>query len=346
MFKVGDKVKFLNEKGGGIVTKIIGSNLVHVRIEDGFDIPVAATELIAVGSSGVAEKLFDPGYDIPEAPLPINEQQPEPEEKQTSRAFKGLQPAIFLAFVPNDQRILISGDVTLCLINNFPFTILFTLHLYDNISCFGQESGSISPHSVFEIGRFEREQCDHFFKGTLQVLLYFDEIRSLPAPLNADYKIRSSRLLHEDNYSHNTVFDGRAFFEKIADLPEELRTDETKTPGTPARKTSSAGLIEKFRIDEGFAEVDLHIEAIRDDHARLEPHEKLMYQMDFLKRCLESAIDKRYEKVIFIHGVGAGVLKSEIRKLLILYPEIQFYDASIAKYGIGATEVVIGKNRE
>lgn len=42
-FKVGDKVKFLNESGGGEIKKIISSNLVSVQIDDGFEIPTLIT---------------------------------------------------------------------------------------------------------------------------------------------------------------------------------------------------------------------------------------------------------------------------------------------------------------
>lgn len=45
-FKVGDRVRFLNDQGGGIVTKVISSSLVNVRIEDGFEIPTVVSELI------------------------------------------------------------------------------------------------------------------------------------------------------------------------------------------------------------------------------------------------------------------------------------------------------------
>jgi len=45
-FKIGDKVRFLNEPGGGIVTKIISPSMVNVSIEEGFDIPTMTSELL------------------------------------------------------------------------------------------------------------------------------------------------------------------------------------------------------------------------------------------------------------------------------------------------------------
>ncbi len=37
-FKVGDKVKFLNENGGGKVVAIVDSKLVKVETDDGFEL--------------------------------------------------------------------------------------------------------------------------------------------------------------------------------------------------------------------------------------------------------------------------------------------------------------------
>ena len=37
-FRTGDKVKFLNQTGGGIISKIISPSMVKVAIEDGFEI--------------------------------------------------------------------------------------------------------------------------------------------------------------------------------------------------------------------------------------------------------------------------------------------------------------------
>ena len=49
-FQPGDKVRFLNTSGGGVVTKIISPSLVSVAIEDGFEIPTLINELIRVES--------------------------------------------------------------------------------------------------------------------------------------------------------------------------------------------------------------------------------------------------------------------------------------------------------
>jgi dsDNA-specific endonuclease/ATPase MutS2 len=63
------------------------------------------------------------------------------------------------------------------------------------------------------------------------------------------------------------------------------------------------------------------------------------------RKCLNEAIIQGLSKIIFIHGVEQGILKSELIKELNKYQNIHYFDASMAKYGVGATEVYIGQNR-
>ena len=59
--KVGDKVKFLNDTGGGIVSEIIDDRMVNVRIEDGFDVPASMSELIIDSDEN---KLVEKPYEL------------------------------------------------------------------------------------------------------------------------------------------------------------------------------------------------------------------------------------------------------------------------------------------
>ena len=91
-------------------------------------------------------------------------------------------------------------------------------------------------------------------------------------------------------------------------------------------------------------EVDLHIGNLVPRTGGLSNFEMLNIQMDTAKRQLEFAISKRIQKVVFIHGVGEGVLKAELETLFHRYENLKFYDADYQKYGLGATEVYIFQN--
>lgn len=57
-FKIGDKVKFLNAVGGGIVKKIQGTT-VFVEDETGFDMPMQPSELIRMADQEGKAKAFN-----------------------------------------------------------------------------------------------------------------------------------------------------------------------------------------------------------------------------------------------------------------------------------------------
>jgi len=46
--KIGDKVRFLNSVGGGIVVRFMNKNIVAVQDEDGFEIPVSINEIVVI----------------------------------------------------------------------------------------------------------------------------------------------------------------------------------------------------------------------------------------------------------------------------------------------------------
>lgn len=103
---------------------------------------------------------------------------------------------------------------------------------------------------------------------------------------------------------------------------------------------------EKKSKDERAApEFDLHIEKLVPNKRGMSNYDILTLQTETAKRHIEFAIRNRIPKIVFIHGVGEGVLKSELDFLLGRYDEIIFQDADYQKYGLGATEVYIKQSK-
>lgn len=106
------------------------------------------------------------------------------------------------------------------------------------------------------------------------------------------------------------------------------------------KKRKSARVRPKDRVAPAM-EVDLHIEKLVRQFKQLSNYDILTIQLDTAKRQLDFAIGKRIQRIVFIHGVGDGVLKADLDSLLRRYEGIKFYDADYKKYGRGATEVYI-----
>jgi len=100
----------------------------------------------------------------------------------------------------------------------------------------------------------------------------------------------------------------------------------------------------RSKKDEFVLEVDLHIEKLVPNKKGMSNYDILTLQMETAKRQLDFAVKNRMPKVVFIHGIGEGVLKAELDFLLGRYEGISFQDANYQKYGLGATEVYIKQN--
>lgn len=93
-------------------------------------------------------------------------------------------------------------------------------------------------------------------------------------------------------------------------------------------------------------EFDLHIEKLVPNKRGMSNYDILTLQAETAQRHIEFAIRNRIPKIVFIHGVGEGILKAELDFLLGRYDNIVFQDANYQKYGQGATEVYFKQNNK
>ena len=113
-------------------------------------------------------------------------------------------------------------------------------------------------------------------------------------------------------------------FQKRVREKEAARTHPSKAPSPPRDKL----------------EIDLHIEELIDRPMLWSNSEILIKQVDYCRAQVQRARRERIPRVIIIHGVGEGVLKSAVRDMLDReHPELHYFDAPMQEYGRGATEL-------
>ncbi len=71
--KIGDKVRFLSEVGGGVVTGFQGKDMVLVEDADGFDIPMPIKECVVIDTDDYNMKR-KPVAPAPEQEVPVQRQ--------------------------------------------------------------------------------------------------------------------------------------------------------------------------------------------------------------------------------------------------------------------------------
>lgn len=109
-------------------------------------------------------------------------------------------------------------------------------------------------------------------------------------------------------------------------------------------KRKSSKKIKPKERAQAAMEVDLHIHHLVKSSRGMTNFDMLNLQVETAKHKLEFAIKKRIQRIVFIHGVGEGVLKQELETLFRRYDNVKYYDANYQKYGSGATEVYIYQN--
>ena len=98
--KVGDKVRFLNTTGGGIVRSFRGKDQVLVEDEDGFDIPALIRECVVVGGENEMQVHSSNRPRVqpqPQVQQPMPKPQPKPEEVKVEETAEGERLNIYLA---------------------------------------------------------------------------------------------------------------------------------------------------------------------------------------------------------------------------------------------------------
>ncbi len=355
-FKVGDKVKFLNTKGGGVVSKIISSQIVSVAVEDGFDIPTLINELVLIETDEKAAGLFQEDIEVDDVEKRPEIQEDEEDYRISKIMTNSAEAGMYLAFVPHDQRFLVSGLMDIYLINNTHFDILFSVFLRNDENVFiGTDYGGLEPRQKFLLKTINRDELNKWLTGVIQVLFHVDSSKQVLSPLSTEFKIKPSRFYQENNYIAIPFIQQKALMLTLGKMVEvsvfaenkdEIRKDESILKPQKAQQVKSENILEQHLIDNHTAEIDLHIGELVDDYYLLSPAEMLNIQLDYFMKCMNAAINHHIQKIIFIHGVGNHVLKNEITKILKKYKGVHSFDASMAKYGMGATEVFIGQNVE
>ncbi len=360
-FKIGDKVKFLNEHGGGVVSKVVSSKMVYVKIEDGFEIPtmnhelVIAEEMMQNSGHMFMDSSSDRAYTGETQTQPTQEEEEIVYDDRTSpleifRAKGNDKPGIYLAFAPQNQKWLLTGLLDVYLINYTDYDILFSLFLRkQNGAWDGADYDAVKPKTKILLASIEREEIERWTYGVVQ-LLYHKELSSkVLAPVNSVFSFKPAKLYRENVYQESTFLTDKAFLLAInevqiqpsvaeSELGEKFDEEIIQQNAKPKKPEEA---ISKHQTSPREATVDLHIGELVDEYAKMSSTEILNYQLNYFVKCLESAIRGYLTKVTFIHGVGDGILRSKMMEILDQYDNVKTKDASMRDFGYGATEVLI-----
>ena len=311
-YKLGDFVRFVDEKLEGFVTRIIDDQMIGVTTEDDFEIPVLASKVTSVHG-------YQPPGSIKETHV---------EEQVQAGEF--ISRGVFVAVVSDPKA---NSVVHFYLLNETSFQLLASLAAEKQDHLKGEFAGVLQPKSAEKIYSAQLADLQLWPKFIFSVIFHTKQNIRPPAPLNVSEKFKAKDfsgskkqipLLKQQGWliqldEPEMVIDAQKLKESFYQSPEEKATVE-KPP----------------------KEVDLHIEKLRNDHQFISGAEILKIQVDHFHKALDAAIVHQLPEIVFIHGAGNGTLRHEIQKVVSKHPKVQtFMDAQKEKFGYGATRVML-----
>lgn len=373
--KIGDKVRFLSEVGGGVVTGFQGKNIVLVEDEDGFDIPMPMTECVVIETD-------DYNIPTPAAKAAANrkkaeEQQaratsvaaktpatPRVEEQPAQRVSKPeisvyRQPEmkggdvlnVFLAFVPEDIKAVSTTPFDAYLVNDSNYCLYYTYASAEGKAWTVRSHGVVEPNTKLWLEGFEKSELNDRERVAVQLLAFKDNRSFVMKPaVSAEIRIDTVKF-----YKLHT-FQQTDFFETPALMYDVVKNDRAVKQVYVSAEELQDALMQKAKTDapakpqtvvkrggkNGIVEIDLHIGELLDDTRGMSNGEMLNFQLDKFREVMEQYKNKREQRIVFIHGKGDGVLRKAILdELKRKYSNCRHQDASFQEYGFGATMVTI-----
>ena len=311
-FKLGDFVRFVDEKREGYITRIIDNLTMGVTDTDGFEIPVAISNLTHV--HGHSSATVTQGSNQPQAIVNTEE-------------FK--DTGIFLA-VAEDHKA--SAVVHFTLVNHTSYQLLLSLVTDKKGAYRGEFASQVQPKTAQQIYSANLADIEIWPEFIFQVLCFTPTNLKPKSPIEIVKKFKAKDF----NGAKKEVKEINKYawllqLDEPAPLIDAQKLKESFFRGTSAKQ--------EVKMPEN--EIDLHIEKLRDDHQYLTQSEIINIQLAHFQQTLDAAIVHQLPSIIFIHGVGNGTLRHHIHKVISKHPQVKtFMDARKEKFGFGATEVV------
>ena len=350
--KIGDKVRFLSEVGGGIVTGFRGKDIVLVEDADGFDIPMPLRECVVIETDDYNMRR-KPSAAAPKPEEPAKPMKPEiPAIPRQSEVRGGDTLNVFLAYVPEDAKLMSTTSFEAYLVNDSNYYLYYTYLSAEGKAWKNRSHGLVEPNTKLLLEEFTKDALNELERVAVQLIAFKDAKPAAIKPaVSVELRIDTVKF-----YKLHTFVDSD-FFEEPALVYDIVKDDMPAKQVYVSAEELQIALLQKKSADKPksqpivkpnqgprseIIEIDLHIDSLLDDTQGMGNSEMLNYQLDKFRDVMETYKNKREQKIVFIHGKGDGVLrKAIVDELKRKYSNCRYQDASFQEYGFGATMVTI-----
>ncbi len=257
--KIGDKVRFLSETGGGIVSGFQGKNIVLVEDADGFEIPFPITEVVVVGNEDYntgkmvsSKKPVNDSSCVSSAKRVLNDISEEDEQDyDPSDNFEmpvverqgGDALSAYLAFVPVDSRNIASTTFETYIVNDSNYYMYFSYLTAENDSWTMRAVGEVEPNTKLFIEEFTKERLNSMSHVTVQILPYKrDKVFKLKSALDVRFRIDGVKFYKLNTFTENDFFESPALIYTIVEndkVKHQLTVDSVAVKEAMYAKTDA-----------------------------------------------------------------------------------------------------------
>lgn len=357
--KIGDKVRFLSDVGGGVVAGFQGKDIVLVEDADGFQIPTPMGEVVIaddddystlriVGKkkeNGHAKTDEDEDYDPADRPVtfkaPI-------EERKGGEALSA-----YLAFVPIDIKEITSTRFETFFVNDSNYYMRYCYMVAESAGWQLRSVAEVEPNTKLFIEEFGRDVLNNMERVCIQLMAYKRDKNFLLKPtVDVQIRIDTVKFYKLHTFQENDFFEQPALIYTIVENdktvrplvvdPDKLKREMFAKISTDNRTAKSVREKTVNEAPDAPVVVDLHAGELLDSVSGMSSGEILNYQMETFRKTLKEYEKQKGKKLVFIHGKGEGVLRHAIiNELRYRYKRYVYQDASFQEYGYGATQVTI-----
>jgi hypothetical protein len=325
--RIGDKVRFLNEVGEGVITRFKDKETVFVEMKDGFEIPYLCKQLVPIHT----ELILNPEVENIEMELETI-----------------LSDSIYFIIEPDHELPALVSDYKFYLFNSSSYNVSFSYSVKDDEYFQTLKHGELGSYQKIFLKQVKKNFFKEYVYHKVECLFFKNMHYKSQIPLAEILYINDKIMSQSTLIQHNEFkFPVYAYILKENFLDKEVierafnAEDLTRLKAIKEFKQPQKKSIAKQKIKDLTKEIDLHIEELVDSKSGLTNSEILSIQLERFEKEIQYCLSNGIKKLIVIHGVGNGKLKQEIISVLKTIDDISYYDASYKNYGYGATEIMI-----
>ncbi len=347
IYAIGSRVRFIHTGYEGLVTAMIGDDMLSVLLDDGDEIPAFEDDLMRIEDYRAQIRNKPPI----KAKVVKGKEQKKPEQPDRPKIqaqysiLKSL--GIQLAFEALYKSDGSTSAYNIYLINDTQYDALYAFSLYLDKALKMKTNDRIQSVSYINLGQIPFDYLNEL--PVIELECWQVTTQGTGKRLQKTLKIKAQQFFKKVKTApilnipvhHYVIFDS---FDVEDNKEEDLRTYTKKNNRPPSANNINFKHFNQYSVSDLAhfeTELDLHVENLTDHWKKMNNGEILRLQLSAFETYIAKAINIGVPRVFVIHGLGKGRLRDEIASRLIRHPDVEtFKNEYHPRYAYGATEVV------